>query len=40
MIDFGVGFDDFGAMARFDGVRFDVVGIYCIENDDIVASAI
>ena len=40
MINFGVGFDDFGAIARFDGVRFDVVGIYCIENDNIVASAI
>ena len=39
VIDVGVGFDELGAVTRFDGVGFDVVGINDVEDDDVVVTS-
>ena len=33
-------FEEFAAVARFDGVRLDVVGIHRIENDNVVVASV
>ncbi len=40
VIDFGVGFDDFAAVLRFDGIRFYEICVDGVEYHDVVVSAV
>ena len=40
LVYIGVGFEELGAMARFDGIGFYVVCVHYVENDDVVVATI